>query len=79
MKELKPKVEKVVKSYQRFVVLNWKNGQMRLAKREPKPAGSELVFDVTFNVEIPDIRPTALQYDIKVPETKVKDVMLDDL
>lgn len=68
------------KVFKTNIILNWKNGKIRLLKKASrKLGGSEVSLDMTINVEIPDEPKVKTECYVKLGETKVGEIVLDGL
>ncbi len=70
------------KLFKAVLVLNWKDGSMRLIKKAPsKPEASEISVAVNITLELPKNKPISakLEGKIEVPEHKVKQMVIERL
>lgn len=70
------------KLFKAVLVLNWKDGSMRLIKKAPfRPEPSEISISVNITLEIPDNKSISAKLEgrIEVPEHKVKQMVIERL
>lgn len=64
------------KRYKGYLILNYKNNDMRVMKRKPKDIGPfELPLELEINVSLPERQIKKLSADIEVSEAKVGEMV----
>lgn len=70
------------KLFKGVLVLNWKDGSMRLIKKAPfTPEPSEISVSVNITLEIPENKSISAKLEgrIEVPEHKIKQMVIERL
>lgn len=64
------------KKFKSYIILNWKQNNMRVVKRKPTDVGPfELPLELEVNVQLPEKQIKKLSADIEISETKVSEMV----
>ena len=69
------------KMFEGYLLLNWKDGKMRIAssRRKLKSGMSEVAIKINVNVELPESIMPVVSGKIIVPSVKAKEVLLSEM
>ena len=72
---------KMNKMFEGYLLLNWKDGKMRIAssRRKLKSGMSEVAIKINVNVELPESIMPVVSGKIIVPSVKAKEVLLSEM
>jgi len=72
--------EQVVKTFEACLILNYKNGEMRILKKRPNSISySDIPINIKINVRVPEKEEMSLEGDITLSDVKVNQIMLDQV
>ncbi len=68
------------KLFEGWLILNWKNKQMRVIKKKPKNIGAfEIPILLRIKVKIPERVDIKAEGEIEVPLPKLKEMVIEEL
>jgi len=68
-----------LKTFTGYLVLNYKNGEIAVKKRKPKTLPHEIPVEIMIKVELPEQQIFQLKGDITIPQTKVQEMVLNEI
>lgn len=70
-----------LKTFNGYLVLNMKNGKMRVCKKmmNSSTVGSEVVVKFKLNVHAPETQMTEITGNITLPEVKMSELLFEEL
>lgn len=72
--------EKTTKRFETYLVINWKSGNVRLAKRKPKDLTPlEVPIHVRLDLVIPNFKEIKAEGTIEISEIKAGDIILEGI
>jgi len=71
----------VSKTFEGYLVLNWKTGAMRVLKRKSKKRANpfEILIRFTIEVELPEPKEHEISGKIAIPEEQVAEMVFEKL
>jgi len=70
----------VVKTFEACLILNYKNGEMRILKKQPNNVSySDIPINVKINVRVPRKEEMSLEGDITLSDVKVNQILLEQI
>lgn len=71
--------KEALKTFEGFILLNFRNGKSRLVKRLPKRVigAAEVPVHYKLDVVIPDTNPVEMVGKIEIPATKLTEIVFD--
>jgi len=70
----------IIKTFEGTLMLNYKNGDMRILKKKPGNVGySDIPINVKINVRVPRKEEMSLEGDITLSDVKVNQIVLEQM
>lgn len=68
------------KTFKGHLVVNWKNGNMRVTKKKPtKLRASDIAIDLDITMEIPEKPKAKIKGRLKLSAEKIQEIVLEEI
>jgi len=68
------------KTFEGYLIVDWRNGSMRAVRRKNKTLKpSEIPIKVSIKVKLPEVKEYVAKGEITVSETKVDEMLIEEL
>jgi len=68
------------KKFSGFLILHWKNMDVRYCKRKPHTLGPyEIPLKLDLDIKMPDLIQPVISGEIEIPAAKAKDIIIENI
>ena len=65
--------------FEGYLVLDWRNGAMTIKRRKPKQTPQTIPIKVILKVTLPEVKEFVARGEIEVTQSKLKDIVFEDV